>query len=144
MWCPNVWCLVVPKSVVPGLVGLAWICGAQICGAVVPKCVVPWCQICGAVVPKMWCQLVPLVPRFPSNLARFRGFPEMLTTSCFPGSHWVPKTPQNSPKTPFLTRNGTKKQTGSPLPKPEAALPTRKPLYTTISSFVESENLYQR
>ena len=84
-----------------------------------------WCRWC------RWCQLVPLVPRFPSNLARFRGFPEMLTTSCFPGSHLVPKTPQNSPKTPFLTRNGTKKQTGSPQRKPEAQGNTRKALYTT-------------
>ena len=77
MWCPNVWCR----------------------GA---KYVVPWCQICSAVVTKMWCQLVPLVQKFPSNLARFRGFPEMLTTSYNLRSPLVTKTPQNSPKTPLF------------------------------------------
>ena len=102
------------------------------CGAVVPnmwcrgaKYVVPWCQKCGA----SWCRWCRDFPQIWRDLG---DFPEMLTTSCFPGSHWVPKTPQNSPKTPFLTRNGTKEQTGSPLPKPEAQGNTRNSSYTTI------------
>ena len=75
--------------------------------------------------------MVPLVKaglvgaEISSNLARFRGFPEMLMTSCFP---WCRKSPKTAQKTPFLTRNGTP---WAPQSKPEVAPNTRKPLYTT-------------
>ena len=92
--------------------------------------------------------MVPLVPagavgaEISSNLARCRGFPEMLTTSCFPGSHLVPKPPKTAQKPPFLTRNGTKKQTGSPQRKPEAQGNTRKAVYTTTVLYTHILKIY--